>query len=267
MHAEHPRARGAAGGHRRAAAAATRASLLSAALWVCASTPAPAAPRRAPDARDDAPAVEAVGLRELVPQRPWDSPSAPRPTALVRDRTEPPGGERERLGDVAVVSRCPDSESCLDGLLDGRTGKYLLAPVPTRDEREVLAAPGTVQRVVRLVAVSRRYVSVYLGDSTLSSGAAHANNSLDCATYSRRTGRRLTLEDVVPPARARTLRRQARALVADAAERHPGVPTALAPRSFLLDATGTRVSLCTARWDSDTVLRITPPAAPAARRD
>lgn len=208
--------------------------------------------------------MEVVELRDLVPQPPWDSPRVPRPTALVRERTEPPGGARERMEEVAVVSRCPRDGSCFDGLMDGRTGKLLLAPVPTREEREVLEGPGTVQRVVRLVAVSRHSVSVYLGDSTLSAGAAHANNSLGCATYSRRTGRRLTLEEVVPRRRARMLRRQAQALATEYAGHHWGMPTTLAPESFLLDATGTRVSLCTTRWDSPTVLRITPPTA---RRD
>ena len=200
--------------------------------------PAPALP---PADRDEAGAnenVRLVSLEAIAPTPPSSFPS----TALVRMRSQPEGGERERLQDVAVVSRC-DERSCLDGLRDLRTGRDLIALAATRDEREILDVPGSVQRVVKLAYVSDDVISIYTGATELS-GGAHANNELACATYDRRTGRPVDLTKVVPPPEAPTLLRRAseklKAFLRESG--HQGYQ--IHKTSFLYDAASARVTLC-----------------------
>lgn len=198
--------------------------------------------------------IQRLELEMLAP-----TPFNPCTAARVRKRLQPPDGVRERVEDLVVTSRCAE-DSCFDGLRDLRTGRELIPTEPTAGEREVLAAPGYLQRVVRIATVSERYVSLYLGDSSYS-GGAHANNGLVCATYDRRTGRPLKLSQVVPAAEARALTRKASRMLTAFLSRHAEVEHTLRPASFLYDAATRRISLC-AEGDmpvAGSALLITPP--------
>lgn len=187
--------------------------------------------------RTGAEGIHRITLELLAP-----TPFDPYTTARVRMRQEPSSGERERVGEVAVTSRCT-RDSCFDGLRDLRTGRDLLPTAPTPDEQEVLAAPGRIQRVVRIAHVSEEFVSVYLGSASYS-GGARADNALECATFERRTGQRVALLRVVSSREAQRLTREASRMLKDYLEQQAEVAHALHPSSFLHDAASGRVSLC-----------------------
>lgn len=182
--------------------------------------------------------AQLISLETIVSTPPDPFPS----TAMVRMRSQPKGGERERIRDVAVVSRC-DERSCLDGLRDLRTGRDLLSPEPTRSEKEVLDASGSVQRVVKLAHVGEDFVSVYMGSTELS-GGAHANNNLRCATYDRRTGRPVELAKIVPRAETRILLQRASERLRTFLHKSGQSGYRLSNASFLYDAASARITFC-----------------------
>jgi len=190
------------------------------------------------------PCAQVIAARESRLDTLAPSPESRAPTtAMVRMRTAPSNGERERMRDVAVVSQCGD-DFCIDGLRDVRTGRDLIALKLTKDERQILAAPGTLQRVVKLAHVGERYVSVYTGYSEFS-GGAHSNNHLACETYDRRTGRTVRLAAVVPAKQLPSLLQRAKRRLR-AFERTRGAHDhTLHPANFLYDEDTRRITLCT----------------------
>jgi hypothetical protein len=100
------------------------------------------------------------------------------------------------VGDGVAVRTLCDDHGCIDGLFEH--GKTLIAPRREPDEQFDRGTPFELERVVQVVDRSDDKLSVYVATSEYS-GGAHANNALGCRTYSRATGRRLRLRDVMPP--------------------------------------------------------------------
>jgi hypothetical protein len=97
--------------------------------------------------------------------------------------------------EVSVQSRC-DEHGCVDGLFDH--AKTRIAPRRDADEQFDRGVPFELERAVQVVDRSEDKLSVYVAISEYS-GGVHANNALHCRTYSRTTGKRLRLRDVIPP--------------------------------------------------------------------
>ena len=142
---------------------------------------------------------------------------------------------------LLITTRCKETEYysyCLDGLKDTRSGKIFLRAGPGRRDlesfrlvredwrvyraareraRERQKARGelenyfgegpffTLSRAVRVAYASKDFVSIYLGEDEYTTGGAHHNNNLDCMTYSRKTGKRLRIRDILGKRRARLL--------------------------------------------------------------
>ncbi|MCP3100460.1 hypothetical protein LZ198_16445 [Myxococcus sp. K15C18031901] len=205
-------------------------------------------------------AAEPEDVRERSLDQVVETPPSLFPSsAMVRERSEPPNGERERRGELVVTARCGGS-FCVDGLKDLGTGRDIIPLSLNADERRILAAPGALQRAVKLVSVDERHVSVYLGETEFS-GGAHANNTLECATYSRRDGRRVKLSEVVPRAKAKALLQEAVSKMESFQEVHLLPGYRFRPDGFLLDERAGEVRLCAARAVSSegTVLEVTLP--------
>ncbi len=142
--------------------------------------------------------------RESAPRR-HASPS----TALLARRSKTNEGSRRLAPDFELSTRC-SGNACVDGLREPGAGLPLVSAALTADDREILAPQGSwLERRLWLASATDRFVSVYVAESSFSGGAAHANNSLSCRTFNRKTGRQLTLADVLPDASRLTARVQA----------------------------------------------------------
>ena len=178
--------------------------------------------------------VAAFSLETLFPTPPASVPT----TAMIRDRVAPAHGERQRVGEVSVPSRCRTS-GCLDGLRDDRSGRTIVPASLTHDERIYDQTGFSLERAIAIAGVTDRWISIYLG-VTEYSGGAHSNNSLECVTFSRASGRRVSLADAVGKTRAAALVRAATDALTDESDR-----LSIDERSFVVDSTG-QVSLCAA---------------------
>ncbi len=204
----------------------------------CGSSPpdAPAAapvPEPAPQAQ-----VRLVRLDTLLPTPPSSVPT----TAMLRPRAPPPSGQREQVGEVAVMTQC-GSGHCVDGLRDLRSGKTLLATTLTPDEEELVATSATFERAVRIAYVGEAHLSAYQGFTEVS-GGAHANNELACATWERQSGQRVKLSEVVPEAEAHALTERASEVLQEFLEETGHPRYHLEEASFLLDSENRRVTFC-----------------------
>lgn len=130
-------------------------------------------------------------------------------TAALGERHQP--GRRELPGDLVVETRCGESW-CVDGL--SVRGRTLLAAEPTAEERRWVRR-GWLERVVRVDWWDESFVSVYVAESSFVEGAAHANNALRCRTFDARSGRALSLRDVLPARSAALVLAKARRLFED----------------------------------------------------
>lgn len=148
-----------------------------------------------------------VTLEELA------GPRRSTPGTLVTGRVDPARGIRERAHGVTVTS-----EDGFDALVDDDNGRELVARAYD-SERFAYGGDGFtgdthIERVISIVARTDRYVSVFLGHSMYTPGAAHANNDLTCVTFDRATGARATLGDL-PLKPDAAWRRDATAFVLD----------------------------------------------------
>lgn len=146
-----------------------------------------------PDPQSAAPLQ--VWLSDLVPPPPPSDPDYPVTTAALHHRVLPPGGVRERRAGVEVRGTCDDG-TCQDRLADADHRRDFVTPDLD------LAEDTWVQSAIRLVSVDETYVSAWFGTTRYTAGAAHAVNSLTCATWSRSTRARLRLSDVLGEAEA-----------------------------------------------------------------
>lgn len=137
-------------------------------------------------------------------------PPGPAPTAAGLGARSGPA-KRELPGGIVVETRCGDGW-CVDGL--SVRGKVLVAPKPTADEARWLRN-GSLERVVRVDWWDDAFVSAYVAETSFEAGAAHANDALRCRTFDARSGRTLTLGDVLPPRFAALVLAKARRLLAD----------------------------------------------------
>jgi len=128
-------------------------------------------------------------------------------------------------------------------LRDLRSGEDFISPVPTRDESEILASAGSVERAVKIEHAGESFVSVYVGTTTYS-GGAHAINTLDCRTFDRRTGRAIALSDLRSEVDSRRIVDRGRAKSASHAAR-TGDPTyRVESNGFLYDEQHDKLVLC-----------------------
>jgi hypothetical protein len=138
----------------------------------------------------------------------FEAVDVPHPTGVTTFALPQRGGEPAPAGadsdGVVVRTRCND-HGCVDGLFD--RDKTLIDPQEAEADGEY-----GLERVVKVIDRSDRKVSVYLATSSVYRHAAHANNALECRTYSRDTGRRLRLRDVMPPRSAALVLAKVRAL-------------------------------------------------------
>ena len=119
--------------------------------------------------------------------------AGPRPNTFgtfVGGRPEPATGVRQERRGVVVRTR-----GGIDYLVDpaGPTS------IPYADAAWLGGEgfTGDLERIIWITAVTPRHVSVLIGQSEYTEGAAHANNSLRCATFDRQTGREVSLFDFV----------------------------------------------------------------------
>ncbi len=181
--------------------------------------------------------IAVLTLETLFPTAPVKVPT----TAMIRERTAPASGERQRVGGVSVTATCR-ANWCVDGLHDHRSGHTLVPDGLTTAEKMYDDDRYSLERAIAIADVSDRWVSIYLGETEFS-GGAHANNALECATYVRSTGARAALSDLVGEVGARArLRAAAQALTASHANGDTPAME-LDPQSFRVDATG-RVVMC-----------------------
>lgn len=185
--------------------------------------------------------VGIVKMEDLFPSPPSDS-LGPDTTARLMLPDPPPDGVRERMGGLEIRANQGDRWT-VDSVVDTRTGAILLDGKPTADERESVREEGSwLQRGVRVLVAGDRWVSVAVGTSWFSAGAAHANNDLRCAALDRaHPGRTAKVSDV---AGARALRRARRAVRPNPDALEPsGGPYTVDPRSFLVREDGS-VGFC-----------------------
>lgn len=148
------------------------------------------------------PVARRVSIRDLFHVRAFDDLT----TAELPRRSAAAKGSREPAVGIEVITHCtPDA--CVDGVRDAASGSVLVAAALSADDRAALSASdgAWLERVARTAYVSARFVSLYIAESSYT-GGAHANNVLTCATFDRRTGREVTLGDVLvgaPHLRAR----------------------------------------------------------------
>lgn len=137
-----------------------------------------------------------LAIAELLPGAP---PSPFASTYAIRDNDAPPDGVRERQGEVIVFTRAEviaGGANHFDGLRVGDRVLMDAAPPPGPDRAPI------ADRVLQLAYVGPERVSARILTSELTEGAAHSNNALDCGTWSRATGARLTLYDILGEAEA-----------------------------------------------------------------
>lgn len=154
----------------------------------------------------------------------------------------PPSGQRERVGDMVVITRC-DMDYCVDGLRDDRRGQELMTTALTEDEKELASASATFERAVRIAHLTEDSVSVYEG-FTEYSGGAHANNSLACSTWNRRTGRRVLLSELSSATKGKALEARAAILLQEFLDETGRPGYEIDEASFLYDGLNQRVVLC-----------------------
>lgn len=139
----------------------------------------------------------------------------------------PEGGIREEIGGIAVISApfewAVDGVTLGGGVLDGlRDGErsYLEPTLSANDlttyaeveqryrdhQLRCAAVPGEPcfddaghrhDRLIRIARIEPGTVSAWIATSDFTTGAAHSNNVLACATWSRSTGERLLLSAIL----------------------------------------------------------------------
>lgn len=151
------------------------------------------------------------------------SPSkTPSPMMIARRAS----GQKEELGGIKVSTKCQGGY-CVDGLLDGPKNKTLLAATPSQEELAMSREQGQVERVVRIASVGFGHVSVFLGRAAFD--GKNAQLALECATFYRATGERISLYDLLPAKVADPMLREAKDAIQAAYPQHR-----IDPRSFLL---------------------------------
>jgi hypothetical protein len=161
---------------------------------------------------------------------------------MLRSRSLPPLGRREQLGDIVVTTQC-GPRYCVDGLQDLRSGRELMGMALTDEEKELVAAAAGFERAVRVANLGEIYLSAYQG-FTETSGGAHANNALACATWDRRTGRQIRLLEVVSGVEASVLKEQATMALQEFLEETGRPRYTLDETSFLYDSAKQRITFC-----------------------
>jgi hypothetical protein len=117
--------------------------------------------------------------------------------------SEPTYDRTLSVGDVVSedsVQRMPPLESPrsphgnIIGLREGAV--VFVDPVPTIGEREMLASRSSVFRAAVPTYFDEHWVSAYIVQQTFGEGAAHGIDALECATFDRRTGARVTTQAI-----------------------------------------------------------------------
>ena len=168
----------------------------------------------------DRPEAVTVAISDLYPPpRPTPAPS----TYMLRDHAVPESGLQEQRDGWEVFTEeilftAGDTEigsARVDGLRSA-AGKVLLSTKLSAGEasmftelralwkKQSAACTGTcfpdtgqLDRGVRIAWVTEKTVSAWISTSSYSSGAAHSNNGLSCATWSIKTGKRLKLSEIL----------------------------------------------------------------------
>jgi hypothetical protein len=143
---------------------------------------------------------------------------------MIDKRSSSPS--RESLSDMKVIGTCTKN-ACTDGLFDQKSDFALIKDQPSQEEIN-FTKDGWVERLLRIVTVGEGHTSIYLA-RVAGQGNEKKQALLECATYSRSTGKRLSLEQVLPPQRAASMIREAKGVLGD---QYPGYE--IDPRSFLL---------------------------------
>ncbi len=108
----------------------------------------------------------------------------------------PPPDELDGMWGMRSLTHCGKGY-CVDGLIDERTHRTLLAAQPDADERRVSNGNGYVERVIVRADYHDNYASFYLLRSATWPGAHHADNGIECWTFDRTSGRRIDLATVL----------------------------------------------------------------------
>ncbi len=145
------------------------------------------------------PAPSAVARRVSIADLPGlTKPATSTPTTAELGPRSRASEGRTRANGIEVRTVCGDSY-CIDGIRDIVSNETFLPARLSADDRTIAGA-GWLERVVRITLADDAHVSAYVAESSLS-GGAHANNVLACATFDRKSRRRIGLKDVLPQAR------------------------------------------------------------------
>jgi hypothetical protein len=148
-------------------------------------------------------AVQFVFCRR--PPEPECEHEPPAPAEVADDEVEPePSFDRTRSASDVLptqdVPRMPPLEaprSRQGNIIGLREGAVVFVdPTPTIGEREMLENHSSVFRAAVPTYLDEHWVSAYVVHESFGEGAAHRVYALFCATFDRRTGRRVTTQDI-----------------------------------------------------------------------
>jgi hypothetical protein len=143
--------------------------------------------------------------------RPEDAGSGPSTTAALHGSAYP--AELTLPDGVRIQTRCGEGW-CVDGLFIN--GKELIPAAPDRERAKAFqGSGGKWVRVIRVAWQDSSFLSIYIAESSFTAGAAHAVNAFQCRSFDIKTGRGLSLGDVLPLQSAKLLRTKVRALLHD----------------------------------------------------
>ena len=182
--------------------------------------PAPGLPSALIPIPADRPDAFTVAISDLYPPpRPSPAPG----TYMLRDHAVPESGLQEQRDGWEVFTEeilftagtTEIGSARVDGLRSA-AGKVLLSTKLSAGEASMFTElralwkkqsaacsgacfpqTGSLDRGVRIAWITEKTVSAWISTSSYSSGAAHSNNELSCATWSIKTGKRLKLSEIL----------------------------------------------------------------------
>lgn len=140
-----------------------------------------------------------LGGWKADPKRPWLTGVTLEQVKVGRLSTTWIGDSGLRTTFGLSVIRALVRGNVFEGVRDLYHRRILMSSKPTTDHRDMLAdgLGSFVTRSVLPTFASERYLSVLIGETTGTKGAAHHNYVVRCATFDRRFGRRLKLRDLL----------------------------------------------------------------------
>lgn len=221
------------------------AMVLAASTFLCSSCKerptAPSRPRTGKEASTSLPTSDARPRKAgklADPARPWvagqvdvddllvRSGNAANPLTLGSVKRRDAGTKNARSSKeetswpgLSMITRSSSGDEAkkyrIDGVYDSDAKQELIPAALTEDDKETMGDSGWLERVLKITFANKELVSMRIGKAWLSPGAAHSNSYVGCATFSRRTKKKLGLSDLMSRDLARHLKSRIEALLLD----------------------------------------------------